>query len=413
MTNRPSREIRSLFIVDNDYGALGLVMYLLENRPMAARALVLLPTSAFDVHNDRLPVTCQGYRSLQDILEAVERHSPDIVCLMSGYSYAYQGLLSIAELRDLIARLRDRDCAIATSDPYLGTFGLISSAPARNDTYRDRFRRRIVGLPGLSSLIAGPIGYYRRLKLRRYVRGVTDTLDDVVHMCPVPQRLLPTGGPDYLPFYNPLCIRSDTELRRIAERVSAYPDIATDRARWLFVIAGFDLRYQQEIHGERRFAEIVSSKLREALENGKHPCLIAPSELIDAVSRHFGPDDRVSLLPACAFDEFQHRLFDAEMVFYWQIFSTSTFLRLLNGLPTFFFDQGNTARSFPPMHEAGLKCYYVAEPPIYLDIEDALDPATLSELAAGFAASAHRTREIMAGALDPEELASAIIAPDP
>lgn len=410
MTNRPSREPRSLFIVDNDYGALGLVMYLLENRPMAAGAIVLLPTRAFEVHEDQLQVTCQVYQSLQDIMEAVERHSPDIVCLMSGYSFAYQGLLSIAKLRDLIARLRDLGCAVATSDPYLGTFGQIRSAPARNDAHRDRFRRRSFGLPSPSSLIAGPLGYYRRLKLRRYVRGVTDSLRDVVHICPVPQHLLPTGGPDYLPFYNPLSIRSDSELRRIGERVSAYPDITADRERWLFVVAGFDLRYQQQAHGERRFAEIVASKLREALDNGKHPCLIAPAELIDAVSRHFGPDERVSLLSACAFDEFQHRLFDAEMVFYWQIFSTSTFLRLLNGLPTFFFDPGHTARSFPPMHEAGLKCYYVAEPPIYLDIEDPLDPATLSELAAGFAASAQRTREIMAGALDAEELTSAIIA---
>ena len=62
----------------------------------------------------------------------------------------------------------------------------------------------------------------------------------------------------------------------------------------------------------------------------------------------------MSLLPYCSYEEFEQRLLDAEFVFYWQIFSTSTFLRLWNGLPVFFFDQGHNAHLLSPLQEAGL-----------------------------------------------------------
>ena len=117
------------------------------------------------------------------------------------------------------------------------------------------------------------------------------------------------------------------------------------------------------------------------------------------------------MLARCAFEEFEQRLLDAEIVFYWQIFSTSAFLRLWNGLPVFFFDPGHSSRFSRPMHEAGLKYYFMGGSPIYLDIEKPLDAAALAQLSAGFRQSADESRHRLARLPTPAEMVSAIVDP--
>src|SRR6476646_347961 len=95
MTDAASSATRLLFVIDNDFGALGVVMYMLHRQPLAARALILLPRRAYEQHGRALPVACKPYESLADILAAVEAHSPDVACLYSGYLLAAQRLLGV------------------------------------------------------------------------------------------------------------------------------------------------------------------------------------------------------------------------------------------------------------------------------------------------------------------------------
>lgn len=408
MTNKTSPAARLLFIIDNDYGALGLVMHLLYRQPISALATLLLPQQAYDAHKDKLPLASRPYESLHDILNVVDGDDPDVVFLASGYSYAYQGLLTIRELQKLIRQLRGRGCKLATTDPYLGTFRHITDAPVKLGTLQQNLEARLRSFPAVSGLVAKSIQYYKRRKLRRYVSKVADCLQNIAHICPVPVDLLPTGTVKYISFHNPLNIRSPEDLHRISTQVATFPDVDAARPRWLFVLARFDLEFQQTKYGRQCFVDIVVDKLRQTLDNGRHPTLIGPAAFVDEVARHFAGNSGVSLLSVCPFEEFQQRLLDAEIVFYWQIFSTSTFLRLMNGLPVFFFDHGHTARFFKPMHEAGLRCYYIADSPIYLEIEKSLDATQLAEHGPRFRQSAHDYRQRLARTPAPAEMVSAI-----
>jgi hypothetical protein len=212
-------------------------------------------------------------------------------------------------------------------------------------------------------------------------------------------------------FFNPLYIRTEEELRANAAAASALPGVDATRPRWLFVLAQFDLDYQQKKYGMQRFVEIVAGKLRETLDNGRHPVFIGPPAIIEELSLHFPPDSAVSLLARCAFGEFEQRLLDAEVVFYWQIFSTSAFLRLWNGLPVFFFDPGHSSRFSKALHDAGLKYYFMGGAPIYLEIGKPLDAAWLGQMGAAFRQSADDSRRRLAHLPAPAGMVSAIMSP--
>ncbi len=383
---------RSLFVIDHDFGALGTVMYLLHRQPLSAQTTILLPRRAYELNKVRLPMASRPYQSLQDILDVVEIESPDVVFLFSGYLIAAQGLLTLRDLRRLIGALRRRGCRVATSDPYLGTHSQIVDAEIA---------------------VHGPVArlarFYDRQKVKRHVRSLADILEDVTHIYPVPIDQPQAGGAKRVCFFNPLYIRGAEELRANTATVSRLSDPAKRGQRWLFVLAQFDLEFQEETYGRRAFVERVAGKMREALDNGRQPMFIGPAAITEDLSRRFPPGSGVSFLPTCSFEEFQERLLDAEIVFYWQIFSTSAFFRLWNGLPVFFFDQGHNARVLKPLREAGLKHYYLAGPPVYLDIDKPLDAAELARLGAGFSQSAHDVRKRLASLPNPSEMVSAII----
>ncbi len=99
------------------------------------------------------------------------------------------------------------------------------------------------------------------------------------------------------------------------------------------------------------------------------------------------------------------------MVFYWQIFSTSAFLRLWHGLPVFFFDPGHSSRFSKPMHEAGLKYYFMGGAPIYLDIDKPLEAAALAPMGAVFRESAGESRRRLARLPTPAAMVASLLKP--
>ncbi len=410
MTHGTPRAARLLFVIDHDFGALGTVMYLLHRQPLSASTTLLLPRRAYELNKVRLPIASRPYESLRDILDVVESESPDVVFLFSGYLFSAQGLLTFRALRKLIRALRQRGCKVATSDPYLGTHYRIGDAdmPVGQGAIQRNLERRLARLPLAQGLIAQFARFYNDRKLKREVFRVAESLKDVTQIYPVP--IEPSeGGAKRVSFFNPLFIRTPDELRSNAAAVAGPSDPALRGPRWLFVLAQFDLEFQEKKYGRKGFVELVAGKIREALDLGKLPMFIGPAAVTEELSRRFARDAGVSFLPTCSFEEFQQRLLDAEFVFYWQIFSTSAFFRLWNGLPVFFFDQGHNARLLKPLREAGLKHYYLAGSPIYLDIEKPLDAAELTRLGAGFRELALDIRERLAGLPTPEEMVKAIM----
>ena len=403
MSNGATRPTRLLFVIDHDFGALGTVMYLLHRQPMSAHATLALPRRAYELNQGRLPLASRPYQSLRDILDIVESESPDVVFLFSGYLIASQGLITFRDLHKLIRALRARRCKVVTHDPFLGTYSQVADIdnPAGVGDFQRKLEMRLAKHPRVRGIVARLARLYAEKQVRSDVRSVAASLRDVTHIYPVPFEPSQAGGTRRISFFNPLYIRSPDEVPSNA---------AAHAPSWLFVLAQFDLDFQEQKYGRQRFVEIVAARIRDALGSGRHPIFIGPAAVTHELSSRFAPDSGVSFLPTCSFEEFQQRLLEAEIVFYWQIFSTSAFFRLWNGLPVFFFDQGHIARVLGPLRDAGLKHYYLGGPPIYLDIERPLDAAQLEQMSAGFRESAQEARRLLAGLPTPAQMVGTITA---
>src|SRR5690348_9812897 len=128
MPPETSAESRLLFVVDNDFGALGTMMYFLHGQPVAARATLLLPRRLHELHGATLAVASRPYGSVADILAAVDAERPAVVLLASAYRLTAKNALGVQGVRELLGALRQRGCAVATTDPYIGTFPEIAAA---------------------------------------------------------------------------------------------------------------------------------------------------------------------------------------------------------------------------------------------------------------------------------------------
>lgn len=402
MTDAPPPGARLLFVLDNDFGALGMVMYLLHGQSLAARATLLLPRRAYELHRGQLAAASHSYDSLADILAVCAANPPDVVFLVSGYLLVRQGLLSIGELRELVRALQARGCTVATSDPYLGTFPRIAEAtvPVRTGAIPRALKRYLGHAPFIHRPLARLVDHVAQVRFTRHVRAVTAALADLPHLYPALISMAEAGGVRPYCFYNPNYFRAP-------EPVQAVPG---ERPAWLFVIAQYDLHYQEERHGRERFAELVAARIREALAQGRDATFVGPATMVEALSARFPREPGVTLLGRCAFGDFERRLLHAEVAFYWQVFSTSAFLRLWNGLPVFSFDAGHTSHFSGALFQAGLRHYFMGEAPRYLDIEVPLDAAALARLEDAFRRSARNALARFKALSEPEEMVAAIRA---
>ncbi|HEY7819246.1 MAG TPA: hypothetical protein VIG29_13560, partial [Vicinamibacteria bacterium] len=94
MTAKTHRDARLLFVLSKDYGELGMAMLFLQGQEFGRRSILMLPEPVFSTNKDSLPVSASRYGAFEDLLEALDRHQPDLVFLLSGYLFSNDGLLT-------------------------------------------------------------------------------------------------------------------------------------------------------------------------------------------------------------------------------------------------------------------------------------------------------------------------------
>ena len=172
------------------------------------------------------------------------------------------------------------------------------------------------------------------------------------------------------------------------------------------------------------FRSRVAEKIRETLANGRDATFIGPAAIVEGLARRLAAAQRfgsfgvafenrgvadLTLITRCPYDEFERRLLEAEIAFYWQIFPTSAFMRLWNALPAFFFDPGHNSRLLEPMHAAGLRHYYVGGAPTFLEISRPLDAYALMARQPDFDRFAEEARKRLSRLPTPEAMLNAIL----
>lgn len=384
---------RLMFVLDNDYGELTTLMYLLLGQELAGRATLLLPPRLFERNSGALPGRTHCWRAEEDVMRAVEAHAPDVVFLCSAYLFAIHELLSTEALERMVGALKARGCRVVTADPYLGLMSL-------------RDPREIVSIDIPAD--AHPM-----------LRDAKTKADAMLHRCLVPaERILrdchhlypsyadpgvgTTGSSDArnVSFYNPeLVVPPD-----------ALPAPGGARPHWVFTISAADQDTQGMFTGSQELVGIIVDKLMQTIAAGRHPVFIGPDELVKNVRDRIPYADGVDLLTFCPFNRIISLLLTAEHAFYWNVVSHSILIRLMNGMPVVLFDRGHLARAITPMYERVIGWYYQGWEPPYVDHAQPLTLDALRRVTDSFAAHAERTRRGFERAPSPAEMIASVLA---
>jgi hypothetical protein len=391
MTLRDSRDpaARVVLVLDNDFGDLAFAMYFLQGQPFAGHATLLLPPRLADRDDGRLPIRTRRFSSAQDILRVVDDEKPDAVFLLSGYMLAIHGLVGAKELSELIERLRAR-CCVVTSDPFLG----LTSEGELGSRFGIHLPRRGVR--------ARVVEFIWTRKLIRHLKTAREALEPLPHL----YQLRPADGgerhgttrPERISFYNPQLIGADGEGGVDGE--------TSGPREWLFILGAEDIQLQAGLHGGPTFVDLVVAKLEETLEAGRTPVLIGSERLLEAVRNHAPSPrhERFRLLSFISYRSFEALMLSAEYVFYWNIISYSSLLRLVHGRPFFIFHTGHLVHNVKGLRERVRDWYYQGWEPVVLDQTTHLNPDQLDLLAADYREASSRIRTALARAPTPVEV---------
>lgn len=352
MTNAKADSAKLLFVLSNDYGELSNALYLVMGEHFAT--VLLMPDRLYALNKDSLPVSTRCYRAPAEVIAAVEEEKPDIVLLFSGYLYAINNIFDVEALKQLVGMLQSRSCRIVTSDPFLGLMARVDDG-----IFNDRHPAK----PWLTSLFS----------------QVFAILRNVLHL-----HLVDIGTEAKVPsvsFFNPNIVLDRSRQSERAERACRELGIESSEHIWLFVLSSEDYGHQAAVHGRGQFDELLIGRLWQAVLAGRQPVLIAPQPCIASLRDRGALPPTAVLLPFCRQDHFTSLLAAAEHAFYWNIFSNSVLIRIVNYRSVFFFAYGHMVYAINPLLDLGMKYYYANSDMPYLNSDQALVPEELSRLA--------------------------------
>jgi hypothetical protein len=343
-----------LVIVSAAFGELFMANYFVSGS--AFPVVFALCDAHFGLNYAGLPGRTHRYGDLADLLSIVEEESPQVVCMFSGYLLVHDRLLDQEGLDRFVEELLRRGIKVVTSDPFLGMASRFPYVNPKNP------------LEQILSLPFGLVGELLFGSLFPYLMRMGSSLKRVAHLYVVdPDE---PGDVRRLMFFNPN-IRRKSQQEGDRARVSQ-----RDSGDWLFILANSE--YRPLIDGvDSGFVPLLAEKLRETLEEGRRPVLIAPKACIDILTEDVTLRKCV-FLTNCDYNRYLSLLLGAEYVFYWNIFSASVIAPILNGVPTFFFGQGHVAEAHKLMYEKGLARYYANAKLTHLDQTNRLKQSELA-----------------------------------
>jgi hypothetical protein len=359
---------RLLLVVSGSHGDLSAAIAFVYGQEWAGNAAVALPDKLYHLNRGRLPVHVYRYASVEDIVQAAVTWEARVVIFLSAYGFPIERLTTPAGVQQLVRRLRDENCRVATTDPFLGSASAI---------VEDDVREMLPPVPGW--LFRPLLGRLAR-RITRALKESHDVLRDVTHLYPMPvDGIIDRTRLRAVSFFNPEVTRRHRGWEDTTEKHTAP---SARRPSWLFVLGPNDVFIQQRKGGLRRFQKRLMAMFEQAAGAGRRPQLVAPELFMAKLARVLPAGSATQLVPFCSYPEFTTRLLDAEYAFYWNAFSCSAVLvRMVKKLPVFFFDQGHVARFSRRIYEDGVRGYYGGWQPSTLPSEH-LDPAALVDLAA-------------------------------
>lgn len=403
-TTLATQSSRFLFLLNNDYGELCLAMYFLQGREMMNASTLLLPPRLFAKNKDTLPVKTAEYASIEDVVDIVNATDPDIVFLFSGYILPLHEIISHEAIAMLMQLLSRKNCKVVTSDPFFGIFSSMDtdSAPA------------LEALRIFETEILEDQSWYYRLSMTfgnseilKKFNTVSQILKDTTHLYftrPDPLDDSIQVSTDTLLFFNPSLISDSSKAAESEGEPSADTASTVDEKHWLFIIGSVDYDLQTAYYSEDVFIGLLEKLLLQTLQAGRRAIFVAPNECVTKLASRAPVASRKDLLTFCSYENFNSLLLEAEYVFYWNLASYSTYLRVINGLPIFMFDEGHLERHVKPMHDRLIHWFYQNWTPPFLNQHEALDTGVLAELSKDCKQDTLRVLENLKALPSPEQV---------
>lgn len=368
---------RTLFILDNDFGELTTVMYLVLGQECFRDARILLSRRLHRNNHHALPGRTDEWTSEQDLAETIEAFRPTVVVFASAYLLPVHGLLTAEAIERLCALARRHNAVVLTADPFVG---LLSRWSGR-----------------LDQLISIAIPENAGERLRAVKRSADALLHNALSAAEGVLRDIPHLYPSHTDMDGLERFPTDHRNLSFFNKALLLPphiqEIQRDERHWMFVISETDYATQSMFLGSTEFTRIVANLLTQTARLGRHAVFVGPAELLDLVNVSVASHERVHLLRYCHFHRFMALLLSAEYSFYWNVVSHSILMQLWNGRPVILFDRGHLARAVGPMYDRIIAWYYQGWEPPYLDHNAAL---SLSALEDAVAAHAQRRNQIAA-----------------
>lgn len=387
------------FVVTRNHGSLIDTMVFLHGTDLLESSVLLLPPELYATHKTCLSARIREYSSFSDLLDWIDVEQPSLVFLFCGYLLTSQGLLSALQLKRLLRLLETRGCPIVTNDPCWGLLAsrvpMTSELPAR--TYIEKLHKAWVE-------------WLIPRKLRQSYR----ILNDLVHCYPVSvEPTISAQGLRTVEYFNTKLLASfdDSDEQTSAGSGNAWSR-PMDSPYWLFILASLDYNIQINLHGKSTFIDRLVAHLRHANDARRYAVLIAPDECLAAVKHSCELRD-VALIGFCDYQRFVSLLLFAEYAFYWNVGSSSSFYRLVNSLPVFFFDCGHVSRWFRSFFDRTVELLYHGHTPIILDHREPLIPSRLQLLAQAYRQSADEIVRQLKLLPAPEEMVARLLEGEP
>ena len=394
-----AKNARLLFILDNDFGELTTVMYLLMGQEWFGEIMVLVPERLYAINSEAFPGRTFCFQSIADVERVVESFHPDIAFLCSGYLYAMHEIFSQEILQNLVDLLAKRDCKVVTADPFLG---VLSRQPISSLISIDVPDETDLALPAHVFKHLESVKAEQDAFIVEKLSGAERILRDRFHLYPA--HINRTTGET-----------SVTDARELgffnAELVypaSLKPDSDT-QPHWVFILSATDLDAQLMFEAVRGFTEIVARLLKQAIAMGRRPIFIAPEKFIRDLTREMRGQEGAELLSFCSFTRLTSLLLTAEYAFYWNSVSHTILLRSFNGLPVILFDRGHLVRNVEAIYERVVQWYYQGLQPIYMDHYQPLSLEKLNVATANFRRCATEMVRNFQRGPDPESLVQGIL----
>jgi hypothetical protein len=366
---------RTLFILDNDFGELTTVLYLVLGQECFRDARILLSPRLHQNNHDALPGRMDVWTSEQDLARSIEAFQPNVVILASGYLLPVHSLLTADAMERLCALARRHNAVVVTTDPFLG---LITQ-------WSGRLQQLIsIDIPEDAGDSLRAVKRSADAMLHNALSGAEDVLRNLPHLYPsyTDMQGVETFSADSrnVSFFNDaLVLPPDLDSKG---RGAGNGQVAESAAHWMFVISEADYSTQAMFLGSAGLAAVVARLLAQTSRLGRHAIFIGPAELLDLVKLALPADERIHLVRYCPFRRFMSLLLSAEYSFYWNVVSHSILMQLWNGRRVILFDRGHLARAVRPIYERIIAWYYQGCEPTHLDQDKELSLAVLEEAVA-------------------------------